>query len=39
MKETTLCPHCGTDLEVEKEVFQGDELFTGHTCQGTYNED
>ena len=30
--KTNICPHCGTDLEVEKEVFSLDKLFTEHSC-------
>ncbi len=30
-----LCPHCGTNLEVERELFGGDKLFTGHSCKGS----
>lgn len=28
------CKSCGTDMEVEKEVFSMDKLFTGHSCRG-----
>lgn len=28
------CGHCGTNLEVEKEVYSMDKLFIGHTCRG-----
>ena len=28
-----ICPDCGTDLEVEREVFGNDKLFTGHACE------
>ena len=31
-----LCPHCGTALAVEREVFSQDKLFDKHTCRGTY---
>ncbi len=30
----SLCENCGADLEVEKEVFSQDRLFTGHSCKG-----
>lgn len=29
-----ICPWCNTDLDVEREVFGADKLFTGHTCRG-----
>jgi len=28
-----ICQYCGTDIGVEEEVFSGDKLFTGHSCQ------
>lgn len=36
--KTAICPHCGTDIEVEKEVFSRDKMFTEHTCRGTYEK-
>jgi len=30
-----LCIFCGTDLEVEREMFSRDNLFTGHSCRGS----
>jgi len=29
-----ICPHCGVDVDVEREVFSRDKLFTGHSCRG-----
>ena len=33
-----LCPDCGTDLEVEKELFGEDKFWSGHTCKGRYHK-
>ena len=30
----SICPHCGIDKDVEKEVFSRDKLFTKHSCKG-----
>ena len=32
---TNICEFCGCDIEVEREVFGGDKLFTGHSCKGS----
>ena len=29
-----ICKHCGTDLDIEREVFGGDKLFR-HSCRVT----
>jgi len=34
-----LCPHCGCDLDIEREVFANDKLYTGHNCQGYDNSE
>ena len=28
-----ICQYCGTDIDAEEEVFSGDKLFKGHSCQ------
>lgn len=33
-KQPNVCPCCGTDLIIEKEIFANDKLFTGHNCEG-----
>ncbi len=30
-----LCEFCGCALDIEKEVFEMDKLFTGHSCRGS----
>lgn len=37
LQSLRVCPDCGTDLAVEREVFGNDKLFTGHRCRGTNN--
>lgn len=32
--ENNICEWCGCNLEVERELFGGDKLFTGHSCKG-----
>ena len=32
----SICKFCGTNIEVEREVFSMDKLFTGHSCRGIY---
>ena len=33
-KSRELCKFCGTHLANEREMFENDKLFTGHSCQG-----
>lgn len=30
-----ICPFCGCNLKVEREVLGQDKLFTGHSCRGS----
>ena len=34
-QQPNLCPFCGCNLDVEKEVFSKDKLFTEHSCKGS----
>lgn len=36
--ENNLCPSCGINIEVEREMFSQDKFFTGHNCLGSQVE-
>ena len=38
MKQHNTCRFCGCDIDVEREVFARDRLYTGHSCKGNISD-